>query len=77
VVDAAKPLYDSLADAQKRDFGRLIREFKPHRSPSRRHLQECLGADWKSCIDHRDEQKNKPWTLWNSFRRNRCCTAIE
>ena len=33
VVDAAKPLYDSLTDAQKQDFGRLMREFKPHRSP--------------------------------------------
>ena len=33
VVAAAKPLYDSLTDAQKQDFGRLMREFKPHRSP--------------------------------------------
>jgi hypothetical protein len=33
VVDAAKPLYDNLTDAQKQDFGRLMREFKPHRSP--------------------------------------------
>jgi hypothetical protein len=29
VIDAAKPLYDSLDDAQKRDFGPLMREFKP------------------------------------------------
>jgi hypothetical protein len=30
VADAAKPLYDSLTDAQKRDFGPLMREFKLH-----------------------------------------------
>ena len=29
VADASKPLYDSLTDAQKRDFGPLIREFRP------------------------------------------------
>jgi len=29
VVEAGKPLYDSLSDAQKRDFGPLMREFKP------------------------------------------------
>jgi hypothetical protein len=28
VADAAKPLYDSLTDAQKLDFGPLMREFK-------------------------------------------------
>ena len=28
VADAAKPLYDSLTDAQKRDFGPLMRDFK-------------------------------------------------
>jgi hypothetical protein len=28
VADAAKPLYDSLTDAQKRDFGALMRDFK-------------------------------------------------
>ncbi len=28
VADAAKPLYDSLTDAQKRDFGPLMSEFK-------------------------------------------------
>ena len=28
VADAAKPLYDSLTDPQKRDFGPLMREFK-------------------------------------------------
>ena len=28
VADAAKPLYDSLTDAQKSDFGPLMREFK-------------------------------------------------
>jgi zinc resistance-associated protein len=28
VADAAKPLYDSLSDAQKRDFGPLMRDFK-------------------------------------------------
>ena len=33
VADASKPLYDSLTDAQKRDFGPLMRDFKPrHRS---------------------------------------------
>ena len=33
VADAAKPLYDSLSDAQKSDFGPLMHEFKlrgPH-----------------------------------------------
>lgn len=29
VADAGKPLYDSLTDAQKRDFGPLMREFRP------------------------------------------------
>lgn len=29
VADASKPLYDSLTDAQKRDFGPLMREFRP------------------------------------------------
>jgi hypothetical protein len=29
VIDASKPLYASLDDAQKRDFGPLMREFKP------------------------------------------------
>ena len=28
VADAGKPLYDSLTDAQKRDFGPLMRDFK-------------------------------------------------
>ena len=28
VADAGKPLYDSLTDAQKRDFGPLMREFR-------------------------------------------------
>ncbi len=28
VADAAKPLYDSLTDAQKRDFGPLMRDFR-------------------------------------------------
>ena len=28
VADASKPLYDSLTDAQKRDFGPLMRDFK-------------------------------------------------
>jgi hypothetical protein len=28
VIDASEPLYDSLADDQKRDFGPLMREFK-------------------------------------------------
>ena len=28
IADASKPLYDSLTDAQKRDFGLLMREFK-------------------------------------------------
>jgi len=32
VVEAARPLYDSLTDAQKHDFGPLLREFKPKRS---------------------------------------------
>ena len=32
VAEASKPLYDSLSDSQKRDFGVLMREFKPHRS---------------------------------------------
>ena len=33
VADASKPLYDSLTDGQKRDFGPLMRDFKPrHRS---------------------------------------------
>jgi hypothetical protein len=38
VVEAAKPLYDSLTDAQKQDWGRLMREFKRIAHPSRRHL---------------------------------------
>jgi hypothetical protein len=29
VADAGKPLYDSLTDVQKRDFGPLIHQFKP------------------------------------------------
>jgi len=29
VIDASKPLYASLDDTQKRDFGPLMREFKP------------------------------------------------
>ncbi|WP_421912491.1 Spy/CpxP family protein refolding chaperone [Mesorhizobium sp.] len=29
VADAGKPLYDSLSDAQKQDFGPLMRKFKP------------------------------------------------
>jgi len=29
VIDASKPLYAGLDDAQKRDFGSLMREFKP------------------------------------------------
>jgi LTXXQ motif family protein len=29
VADAGKPLYDSLSDAQKHDFGPLMRTFKP------------------------------------------------
>jgi zinc resistance-associated protein len=29
VADASKPLYDSLTDGQKRDFGPLMRDFKP------------------------------------------------
>jgi hypothetical protein len=28
IADASKPLYDSLTDAQKRDFAVLMREFK-------------------------------------------------
>jgi hypothetical protein len=28
VAEAAKPLYDSLTDAQKRDFGSLMRDFR-------------------------------------------------
>jgi hypothetical protein len=28
VIDASKPLYDSLTDGQKRDFGPLMRDFK-------------------------------------------------
>ena len=31
VADAAKPLYDSLTDGQKRDFGSLMSEFKLRR----------------------------------------------
>lgn len=31
VVEASKPLYASLDDAQKRDFGPLMREFRPSR----------------------------------------------
>lgn len=31
VVDAGKPLYDSLNDAQKAEFGPLMREFKPRK----------------------------------------------
>ena len=30
VADAAKPLYDSLNDTQKRDFGPLLRTLRPH-----------------------------------------------
>ncbi len=33
VIDASKPLYASLDDSQKRDFGPLMREFKPNRRP--------------------------------------------
>ena len=29
VIEASKPLFDGLDDAQKRDFGPLMREFKP------------------------------------------------
>lgn len=29
VAEAAKPLYESLSDKQKRDFGVLMREFRP------------------------------------------------
>ena len=29
VVEASKPLYASLDDAQKREFGPLMREFRP------------------------------------------------
>lgn len=32
VVDAGKPLYDSLSDAQKHDFGPLMRQFKPKKN---------------------------------------------
>jgi hypothetical protein len=33
VIEASKPLYASLDDTQKREFGPLMREFKPHRRP--------------------------------------------
>ncbi len=33
VIEASRPLYASLDDSQKRDFGPLMREFKPNRRP--------------------------------------------
>ena len=30
VIEASKPLYASLDDTQKREFGPLMREFKPN-----------------------------------------------
>jgi hypothetical protein len=31
VAEAGKPLYDSLTDTQKKEFGPLMREFKPRK----------------------------------------------
>jgi hypothetical protein len=37
VVDAGKPLYDSLSDEQKHDFGLLLRDFRPKEAQERGH----------------------------------------